>query len=62
MRYIVMAILDTIIVFALLFIFVVFTLGGCARYEGDGFTNGGVARPPACIKGRKGNVETWGNC
>jgi hypothetical protein len=47
----------------LMFILVAVTyLSGCSRIEGAGFTNGGVERPPACIKSRKGNVEVWGNC
>jgi len=52
------------LIIALTIIGVVILLGGCSvgRFEGAGFTNGGVQRPPACIKGRKGNVETWGKC
>lgn len=47
---------------ALAILFSIVFLTGCARVEGAGFTNGGVSRPPACIKGHKGNVEVWGNC
>jgi hypothetical protein len=36
-------------------------LYGCA-IEGAGFRNSGAYQAPACVKSRRGNVETWGNC
>jgi len=58
---------DAHIIVFIVVVLLVGALSGCAagrlvQSEGDGYSNGGKARPPACVIRREGNVEEWGDC